>query len=214
MERSQGSMHEHNDITADLNVNAFERRRWHGVEPSCICSFPLIRCIARWDTCIAAGSGGGNKANETRTGLLINIGSENCNERIINGVIRKCTLRKCISARYKIWSTYILVHHLSPLQCIASPSPSTLTPPLYLLGNVLLTFGDRRSSGTGRFEPRAQLVQSRVPLRIAVHAVSVEDGRWGLGAAQRRHFKPRETEWKIEESNRERDRRGRQIHQM
>jgi len=34
MERSQGSMHEHNDITADLNVNvnAFERRRWHGVE--------------------------------------------------------------------------------------------------------------------------------------------------------------------------------------
>jgi len=179
----------------------------------------------------------GNKANETRTGLLINIGSENCNERIINGVIRKCTLRKCISARYKIWSTYILVHHLSPLQCIASPhdpyysrcflnisiqpsyalqprSPSTLTPPLYLLGNVLLTFGDRRSSWTGRFEPRAQLVQSRVPLRIAVHAVSVEDGRWGLGAAQRRHFKPRETEWKIEESNRERDRRGRQIHQM
>ncbi len=196
---------------------------------------------ARYVACmLCSGVGGKNKANETRTGLLINIGSENCNERIINGVIRKCTLRKCISARYKICSTtYMYVRASSrPLQCIASPhdpyysrcflnisiqpssaqhpsSPSTPTPPLYLLGNVLMTFWDRRSSGTGGFEPRAQLVQSRVPLRIAVHGVSVEDGRWGLGAAQRRHFKPRETEWKIiEERNRERDRRGRQIHQM
>lgn len=94
-------------------------------------------------------------------------------------------------------------------------SPLNPTPPLYLLGNVLLAFGAGRSSGTVGFEPCAQLVQSRVPLRLAVHGVSVEDGRWGLGAAQRRHFKPRESEWKIiEERNRERDRRGRQIHQM
>ncbi len=88
-------------------------------------------------------------------------------------------------------------HPIQPSSAQHPSTPSTPTPPLYLLGNVLLTFGDRRSSGTGGFELRAQLVQSRAPLRIAVHGVSVEDWRWGLGAAQRRHFKPRETEWKI-----------------
>ncbi len=83
----------------------------------------------RYVACMLCSGVGGNKANDTRTGLLINIGSENCNERIINGVIRKCTFRKCTSARYKICSTtYICSCIISPPAMHCIPTRSVLQP--------------------------------------------------------------------------------------
>ena len=67
----------------------------------------------------------------------------------------------------------------------------------YLL--ILRTSGDPRRAGG--VQPGTQLLQARLPARLQLHGVSVKDGRWGLGAAQRRHFKLRETEWKIIEGN-------------
>lgn len=89
-----------------------------------------------------------------------------------------------------------------PLPCSASPrsmlqpvfpeevhperAPLPILEAPYLLGNVLLSLRDPPGAGGG--QPRAQLLQPGLPLCLSVHGVSVEDGRWRLGAAQRRHF--------------------------
>lgn len=93
--------------------------------------------------------------------------------------------------------------HLHPITSAWSPCPLPRLDPLprrrsaYLL--ILRTSGDPRRAGG--VQPGAQLLQAPLTARLPLRGVSVKDGRWGLGAAQRRHFKLRETEWKIMEGN-------------
>lgn len=92
---------------------------------------------------------------------------------------------------------------LHPITSARSPCPLPSLEPLprrrssYLL--ILRTSGDRRRAGG--VQPATQLLQAPLSARLPLRSVSVKDGRWGLGAAQRRHFKLRETEWKIIEEN-------------
>lgn len=78
----------------------------------------------------------------------------------------------------------------------SAPPLSALREPrrgAYLL--ILRTSGDPRRAGG--VQARGQSVQASLPAGLPLRCVSVEDGRWGLGAAQRRHFKLREPDWKI-----------------
>lgn len=92
---------------------------------------------------------------------------------------------------------------LHPITSARSPCPLPSLDPLprcrnaYLL--ILRTSGNPRSAGG--VQSGTQLLQAPLPVRLPLRGVSVKDGRWGFGAAQRRHFKLRETEWKIIEGN-------------
>lgn len=86
---------------------------------------------------------------------------------------------------------------LPPLGARVPCPASTRCRGAYLL--ILRTSRDPRRAG--RVQSGAQLVQAPLPARLQLRSVSVKDGRWGLGAAQRRHFKLRESEWKIIEEN-------------